>query len=72
MTVPLFDWTTDPCPTQKCGTATVMGFLRLGIQDVTAAGNIDAVVLNAVGCNPGNTGTPVSGRVSALPVRLVR
>jgi hypothetical protein len=73
VTVPLFDWSTDPCPTKNCGTEVVMGFLQLGIQDVTAAGNIDAVVLNAVGCNPAPTANPVTGGgVSALPVRLVR
>ena len=72
VTVPLFDWTGDPCPANKCGTEVVMGFLQLGIQDVTVAGNIDAVVLNAVGCNPGFTTGPISGGgVSAVPVRLV-
>jgi len=72
VTVPLFDWTGDPCPANKCGTEIVMGFLQLGIQDVTVAGNIDAVVLNAVGCNPGFTTGPISGGgVSAVPVRLV-
>jgi Putative Flp pilus-assembly TadE/G-like len=72
--VPLFDWTGDPCPTKKCKTTQlIMGFLQLGIQDVTAAGDLDAVVLNAVGCNPAPTvATPVTGGgVSALPVRLV-
>ena len=55
-----------------------MGFLQLGILDVqsapaAAAGNIDAVVLNAVGCNPGSTGTPISGGgLTALPVRLIQ
>jgi hypothetical protein len=79
VTVPLFDWTVDPCPTAKCGTEIVMGFLQFGILDVqsapaTAAGNIDAVVLNAVGCNPaGSTGTPISGGgLTALPVRLIQ
>lgn len=79
VTVPLFDWTGDPCPTAKCGTETVIGFLQLGILDVqstpaTAAGNIDAVVLNAVGCNPaGSTGTPVSGGgLTPVPVRLIQ
>jgi len=73
VTVPLFDWTIDPCPTKNCGTEVVMGFLQVGIQDVTAAGNIDAVILNAVGCNPAPTANPVTGGgISALPVRLVR
>ena len=77
VTVPLFDWTADPCPTQKCGTETVTGFLQLGILDVEAApnaGNIDAIVLNAVGCNPaGQTGTQISGGgLTPVPVRLVQ
>ena len=79
VTVPVFDWTVDPCtgPGGKCGgTANVVGFLQLGINYVSnvagTSGDIRATVLNAVGCNPGNTGTPISGGgVSAIPVRLV-
>jgi hypothetical protein len=50
-----------------------VGFLQLGIQYVRPSGNIHAVVLNAVGCNPAGSGTPVSGGgVSPIPVRLVQ
>ena len=64
--------TEDPCPAGTCGTATVMGFLQLGIQSVSNQGDIQAVVLNAAGCNPSNSGTPVTGGgVSPIPVRLI-
>jgi len=77
VTVPIFEWNgVDPCPFGRCGgTQTVIGFLQLGIEDVgaPAAGDIHAIVLNAVGCNPTNSGTPVTGGgVSTVPVRLVQ
>jgi hypothetical protein len=76
VTVPIFDFqqaTDDPCPAGTCGTATVMGFLQLGIQSVSNQGAIQAVVLNAAGCNPANSGPPVSGgAVSPIPVRLIQ
>jgi hypothetical protein len=78
VTVPLFSWpaTGDPCnlPGGKCNAVTVMGFLQLGIEDVgnPNPGDVHAIVLNAAGCNPAPTATPVTGgAVSALPVRLV-
>ena len=76
VTVPIFDFqqaTDDPCPAGTCGTATVMGFLQLGIQSVSNQGAMQAVVLNAAGCNPTNSGTPVrGGGVSPIPVRLIQ
>jgi len=74
VTVPVFDYTADPCGGGTCtGNETVVGFLQLGIQDVTTNGSIDAVVINAVGCNAAGAGTPVSGGgVSPIPVRLVQ
>jgi len=57
-------------------TETVIGFLQLGIQDVATgplAGSIDTVVINAVGCNAGGSGTAVSGGgISPIPVRLIQ
>jgi hypothetical protein len=53
-------------------TATVIGFLELGIEAVDGSGNITAVVMNASPCNPANTGTPVTGgALSSIPVRLI-
>jgi hypothetical protein len=75
VTVPVFNYTTDPCQGGNCtpNTEMVVGFLQLGIQYVRPSGNIHAVVLNAVGCNPAGSGTPVSGGgVSPIPVRLVQ
>lgn len=54
-------------------TATIRGFLQLGItQSAGGADQFAAVILNAVGCNPGASGNPVSGGdISAIPVRLI-
>jgi hypothetical protein len=75
VTVPLFTWTgTDPCTTTPCGTVPVIGFLQLGIRDVDNTGKLEAVIMNAVGCDPGNPGTPKisGGGLTPIPVRLVR
>jgi hypothetical protein len=77
VTVPVFSYNnaTPPCTPGSCtpNTETVVGFLQLGIQYIGATGNIHTVVLNAVGCNPAGSGTPVSGGgVSPIPVRLVQ
>lgn len=80
VTVPLYNGLTDPCsggglpcsgpPTLR--SVQIIGFLQLGIQDVRSDGSIDAVVLNAAGCDPGASGTPVAGGgVSPIPVRLI-
>jgi hypothetical protein len=75
VTVPVFNYTSNPCTATNCtpNTEAVVGFLQLGIQYVGATGNVHTVVLNAVGCNPSGSGTPVSGGgVSPIPVRLVQ
>ncbi len=77
VTVPIFDYQTpanNPCPLGVCGTAVVIGFLQLGIQSVSNAGDIGAVVLNASGCDPASAGNPAvsGGGVSPVPVRLTR
>jgi hypothetical protein len=77
VTVPLFDGS-QLCPpgggsTTCTGSATVIGFLQLGVIDAGGNGSLDAIILNAAGCNPGSTSTAVSGGgVSAVPVRLVQ
>jgi hypothetical protein len=77
VTVPLFDGS-NLCASNPCsGSATIVGFLQLGIQQQTGpAGNrdIQAIILNASGCNPGAAGgTMVSGGgVAPVPVRLVQ
>jgi len=71
--VPVFEWTANPCPGGACTNQTVIGFLQLGIQNINTGGVMNAVVMNAVGCNPSPTGNTVSGGgISALPVRLVQ
>jgi Flp pilus assembly protein TadG len=75
VTVPLFTWTgTNPCATNPCSAVQVIGFLQLGIQDVTAGGRLNAVIINAVGCDPGNPGSPPvsGGGLTPIPVRLVQ
>ena len=72
VTVPVFNCAAGP----TCnGTVNlqIAGFLQLGIQSVPVPGDISAVVLNVAGCNPSNTGVPISGAgVSPVPVRLTR
>jgi hypothetical protein len=80
VTVPIFDYQTaanNPCPGGVCGTATVIGFLQLGIQSVSLpppTGSIGAVILNAAGCDPSSAGNPPvsGGGVSPIPVRLTK
>lgn len=73
VTAPVFN-----CPVGTCdGTGAVqlqiVGFLQLAIQDVTGGGNIDAVILNAAGTDPGSTGPPVTGAgPSPVPIRLIQ
>jgi hypothetical protein len=74
VTVPIVDGTNDLC-NPSCSSAPavqVIGFLQLGIQYVTPAADIDAVILNAVGCDPTGSGNAVSGSgVTPIPVRLI-
>jgi hypothetical protein len=77
VTVPVYNGADLGCSNSGCtNTATVIGFLQLGIQDVYPSGGtvaMDAVILNASGCDPGNTGTPVTGgALSPVPVRLIQ
>jgi hypothetical protein len=81
VTAPVFN-----CPTVGACNGTgavqlqIVGFLQLGIQDVTVTVtgggnivNIDAVILNAAGTDPASTGTPVTGAgPSPVPVRLIQ
>jgi hypothetical protein len=92
ITVPLYDVVTggganplNLCPVGggPCTqTATIVGFLQLGITQSNANGSFDAVVLNIAGCSPPYppassplppTGeTAISGGgVSPVPVRLI-
>ena len=72
VTVPLYDGH-NMCPGGTCTeTATIIGFLQLGITQGDPGGAIKAVILNAAGCNPGATGNPISGGgISPIPVRLI-
>jgi hypothetical protein len=78
VTVPLFNGS-NLCPPTGCidiqnaTPATIVGFLQLGIQANVGSGTIDAVILNASGCNSTPTGAAVSGGdVSSIPVRLIQ
>ena len=75
ITVPLYNGS-KLCLTAGGGctvTTTIVGFLQLGVKEtMTGPTRVQAVILNAAGCNPGATGNTVSGGgVAALPVRLI-
>jgi hypothetical protein len=77
VTVPVYDGailSLNLCQSTTCDqTAQVVGFLQLGIQSVDNSGNLSAVILNAAGVNPANSGNPVrGGGVSPIPVRLIQ
>jgi len=83
VTVPIYHAAGNPnlCPGGCNQTATIVGFLQLGItqnlQNGAAPapgtnGKIEGVIMNVAGCNTGAGGTAVSGGgVSAIPVRLI-
>jgi len=76
VTVPIYHkvGSADLCPGGCNQTATIVGFLQLGITQNAAGGNgkIEGVIMNVAGCNTGAGGTPVSGGgVSTIPVRLI-
>ena len=60
---------------QQTAPTTIVGFLQLGIQaDVgTGSNQVQAVILNASGCNSTLSGNVVSGgNLSPIPVRLIQ
>lgn len=70
MTFPVFDSTSGTVPN---GTVNVIGFLQVFVDNVQFNGQINAHILNVVGCgdNP-SAATPVSGGgTSPIPVRLI-
>ncbi len=77
VTVPIYHSVANVnlCPGGACtGTGTIVGFMQLGItQNATGAnGQVEGIVMNVAGCNPG-AGNPVvsGGGVSPIPVRLI-
>jgi putative Flp pilus-assembly TadE/G-like protein len=79
VTVPVYnDKGVPPCtgPPLNCSQQLqIIGFLQLGIQyvNVSPSGDITAVILNAAGSNPGNSGNAINGGgVSPIPVRLIQ
>jgi hypothetical protein len=76
VTVPLYDgrqlcFGNPPACTE---TATVVGFLQLGIMQTQSSPpvTLQAVILNVIGCNPSATGNPIVGTgLSPIPVRLI-
>jgi hypothetical protein len=73
VTVPIYHkvGSADLCPGACTQTATIVGFLQLGITQNSAGGNVEAVIMNVAGC-AGTSGTAISGGgVSPIPVRLI-
>jgi hypothetical protein len=83
VTIPIYHQAAGPnlCPGGCTQTATIVGFLQLGItQNVPnpnppgapADGKIEGVIMNVAGCNSGAGNPAVSGGgVSSIPVRLI-
>jgi Flp pilus assembly protein TadG len=73
VTVPLYDGR-NLCNGGVCTSATILGFLQLGITRDEGNGVIEAMILNASGCNSGATATAAvsGGDISPIPVRLVQ
>ena len=72
VTVPIWNGDLACINGVNCGDFQIVGFMQLGITQVQASGEIDAVMLNVAGCGSA-TGTAVSGGgTSPIPVRLVR
>ncbi len=82
VTVPIYQGLPAGSPNLNTGTATIIGFLQLGItQNILPGsppspgtdGKIEGVIMNVSGCNPGAlAATPVvGGGVSPVPVRLI-
>jgi hypothetical protein len=65
----------DLCPAGCTKTATIVGFLQLGIQENVLGGPngpVKGVIMNVAGCNPGAGNPAISGGgVSPIPVRLI-
>jgi Putative Flp pilus-assembly TadE/G-like len=69
VTVPIY------CTGAGCTTnpVTIIGFVQLGIAQVTTAGPLRAVVMNVIGCgSTSGTNSVSGGGVSPIPVRLVQ
>jgi Flp pilus assembly protein TadG len=74
VTAPVFNCPNPPAICDGTGVSPlpIVGFLQLGIQDVAATGNIDAVILNAAGTDPGSSPPAIAGSgASPVPVRLI-
>jgi hypothetical protein len=83
VTVPIYHIAAGPnlCPGPCNQTATIVGFLQLGITQNTPVGSnpvsgtdgkIEGLIMNVAGCNTGAGNPAVSGGgVSAIPVRLI-
>jgi len=69
ITVPIFE---DIASGVMPPTVSIVGFLQIFVDDVRVNGDIDAHILNVVGCGTSASGQVVSGGgASPIPVRLV-
>jgi Flp pilus assembly protein TadG len=75
VTAPVFNCPAAPATCDGTGASPlqIVGFLQLGIQDVTGSGDIHAVILNAAGTSPTGVTPPITGAgTSPIPVRLIQ
>ncbi len=74
VTVPVFDTTSFVPPSN---TVTIIGFVQLflnpdGTPAAPATGNVNATIINMVGCGTAAIGTPILGNgASPVAVRLI-
>jgi Flp pilus assembly protein TadG len=62
----------EQCSNGSSVNVPIVGFLQVAVRQILPSGNIEVVVLNAIGC-AGTSGTPISGGgLSPVPVRLIQ
>jgi hypothetical protein len=76
VSLPIYDSNASSGAVNGSGTTpvTIVGFLQVFINSVDQWGNVDATVLNVVGCSNGTSLTPVGNPVvgsSPVPIRLI-
>lgn len=70
MSFPIYDTTNPLVFTGTRANVTIVGFLQVFVNDVTADGSLNVTILNVSGCGTSAANAPIPG-TSPVPVRLV-